>query len=457
VSSSHSPDPDPAHENGKGVGVGVAAAADGMTAHGDHAESHVPVHAVRGTGKGILVGVLLLGAVLGLTFFTVTRHRTTLENSLKQQTENALDTPSAVNVVPVRYGSRSRSISLPGETQGWYEATVYARVNGYVQQWNVDIGDSVKAGQVLAVIETPELDQQLAAAKAKAVAAQAQINLAKASMHFSQVTLDRYKDAPKGVVSDLERDERASDYQTSIARVAAAEADLNSANAEVERLDALINFQKVVAPFDGVITERRVDIGDLISAGSSSSTTALFRMAQYKKIRVFVNVPQSIAMEIHDGDDAAAVWNGEPFKGKVARNARALNPAARTLRMEVDVPNADLTLLPGMYLDVSFDVQDAKPALQIPASALNFRSGGPSVAVVSEDGRVSFRSVQIARDMGNIVEIAGGLSPDDRVVLNISNQIVDGDRVTATEIDNAPGGSTPATQPGKAVATVTEK
>lgn len=436
MNAPHSSDKELVRQNGDGDAIPDKRAAGNPNTSDKHGPSRTPVHAKRGTGAGIIAAVLLLAVGLGTTFVVVSRHREGVENSLKQETENSLHAPPEVNVVPVQYGSRDRTISLPGETRAWYEATVYARVNGYLKQWNVDIGDSVKAGQVLAVIETPELDEQLTAAKAKVVESQAQINLAQSGENFSQVTLNRYKDAPKGVVSDLERDERSSDYQTSVARVAAAEADLNSANAEVERLNAMIAFQKVTAPFDGVITERRVDIGDLISAGSTTNTTSLFRIAQYDQIRVFTDVPQSAALEIHDGHRAIAVWNGRTFAGTVARTSRSLNPSARTLRVEVDVPNPQMALLPGMYLDVDFNVQDAKPALQIPASAMNFRSGGLQVAVVSDDGHVSFKPVTIARDMGNIVEIASGLAVGDRVVLNISNQIADGDLVKASLVED---------------------
>jgi len=336
----------------------------------------------------------------------------------------------------VQYGPPTHIISLPGETRAWYESTIYARVSGYLAKWNVDIGDQVKAGQVLATIDTPELDHQLVAAQAKEAASEAQLNLAKATMHFSEVTFGRYKDAPKGVVSDLERDERDADYETSVARVAAAESDLNSAKAEVENLQDMIAFQKVRAPYDGTITERRVDIGDLVTAGSTASTTSLFRMAQSDQLRVFVDVPQDTAPDIHDGDEATAVWNGKTFVGKVARNARAINLTAKTLRMEVDIPNANMALLPGAYLNVNFKTKDEKPSLQVPASAMNFRSGGPAVAVVSDDGRISFHSVTIARDMGNVVEIASGISVGDHVALNISNQIMDGDYVTATEVED---------------------
>jgi RND family efflux transporter MFP subunit len=394
------------------------------------------VKALPNTGKKIFAAVILLAIVLGITFFVVNTHHAAAERVLSVDANTVENTPPAVNVVTVQYGPPTHIITLPGETRAWYESTIYARVSGYLAKWNVDIGDHVKAGQVLATIDTPELDHQLMAAQAKESAAEAQVKLTQATAHFSQVTFARFKDAPKGVVSDLERDERDANYETSMARVAAAESDLNSTKADVENLQSMLAFQKVRAPYDGTITERRVDIGDLVTAGSTASTTSLFRMAQSTQLRVFVDVPQDTAPDIHDGDQATAVWNGELFTGKVARNAHAINLAAKTLRMEVDIPNSHGTLLPGAYLDVNFQTKEAKPLLMIPASALSFRSDGPAVAVVADDGRVSFHPVVIGRDMGNVVEIASGLSAGDHVAMNISNQIAEGDHVTAEEVED---------------------
>jgi RND family efflux transporter MFP subunit len=403
-----------------------------------HGGFHQPVHAQAHTGAKIAVFVVLLAAGLAATYFVVSQRRAAAERSLAAEAESASETAPVVSVTSVQYGPPTHIISLPGETRAWYESTIYARVSGYLAKWEVDIGDPVKAGQILATIDTPELDHQLVAAQAKEATSEAQLKLAQAAMHFSEVTFGRYKDAPKGVVSDLERDERDAEYQTNVARVAAAESDLNSAKAEVGNLEAMIDFQKVRAPYDGIITERRVDIGDLVTAGSTANTTSLFRMAQSDQLRVFVDVPQETAPDIHDGDDATAIWNGKTFDGKVARNSRAINMTAKTLRVEVDIPNPNMALLPGTYLMVEFKTKDEKPLLQVSASAMNFRSGGPSVAVVSNDGHVRFHPVTIARDLGTVVEIASGLSPGDRVALNISNQISDGDVIKPLE-ETLPG------------------
>jgi RND family efflux transporter MFP subunit len=333
----------------------------------------------------------------------------------------------------------SRTIPWPGECRAWYETTIYARVSGYVKPGFVDIGDHVKAGQVLATIETPEMEQQLATAQAKVNADDAQVKLAQANVHFAEVTLARYKDAPKGVVSDLERDEKEADYQISMARLTSADSNLSSSQSEVDRYKAMIAFQKVTATFDGIITQRRVDIGDLVTAGSTTNTTPLFMLAQSDKIRVFVEMPQSIAPEIHDGDKAIATAEQFPdrqFIGVVGRTSSAISDTSKTLRVEVDVPNADMSLLPGMFVRVNFDIKEQTPSLVIPASAINFRTGGPQVATVSSDGRVTFHNVKIARDLGDTIEIKSGLKVDDRVILNTSYQIANGDVVKANEMES---------------------
>lgn len=387
----------------------------------------------RGTGLMIYAAVFLFAVILVIAYVVVAHKRAAREEAIDKASQLNAHAASPVDVVRIEPASDTHTITKPGETRAWFETTVYARVSGYLKEWKVDIGDHVKAGQVLAIIDTPEIDQQLAAATAKVSADEAQINLAKANVHFAEVTLARYKGALKGVVSDVERDQHAADYQTSIARQQAAEADRASSEADVNRLNALSQFKIVTAPFDGVITDRRVDIGDLVTAGSTSSTTSLFKLAQYNKIRVFTYLPQSLVAEVRDGSHATALLNGRKYPGLVARNARALDPVTKMLRVEVDIPNDSLEILPGMYLDVLFTVKDDHPALEIPASALNFRTGGPQVALVGDDGAVTFKDVSISRDLGPIVEIAGDIHPNDRVALNISNQINDGDKVTPTE------------------------
>jgi len=326
-------------------------------------------------------------------------------------------------------------LTLPGETRGWYSSTIYARVNGYLAKWFVDIGDRVKKDQVLATIDTPDLDAQLAAAQAQLVAQQAEEKVKEADAEFAKTTYERWQGSPKGVVSDQEREDKKARYEGGIAQLNAARARVDLDQANVDRLTFLTKFKQVTAPFDGVITERRVDIGDLITAGSTANTTSLFRIVQSDQIRVFADVPQTASVHLDVGTQAeitATDYPGRVFKGNITRTSRSIDPRARTLRVEVDLPNKDFVLVPGMYVTVTFHL---KPTtfVQVPASALLFRAGGPQVALVDKSGTVKFQDVNIARDDGSFVEIASGLAEGDQVALNISNQIADGQKVTIAE------------------------
>ena len=428
-------------------GVAERAADDEIASHAD--ASHVPVHAAAGTGRRLGLIVLLLVLALGAGFLIRRHERNGAEMSLARETNNSADAPAAVDVVRAAYASPDHVLSLPGETRAWYESTIYARVSGYVDKWTRDIGDRVHKGDELAVIDTPELDDQLAAARAKARATDAEIRVASTNHDFAQKQFDRWTKSPRGVVSPVEQEEKEAAFYSSEAKLTAAQAQAKLDEAEVKRLEDLSRFRTVVAPFDGTITGRKIDVGDLVTAGSTANTTSLFQIAKADTIRVFTDVPQSAALEIHDGMAATVVareFPGRPFDGKVARTSRSIDPTAKTLTVEVDVKNEDLALLPGMYVEVSFKTNEAKPPLRIPASALTFRSGGPQVAVVAADGTVTFHDVSIARDLGDSIEIGSGLAAGDQVALNISNQVANGDRVVANEV-SADGGPAPAVHP----------
>lgn len=367
-----------------------------------------------------------------LAFLTVHLIKLHTEHDLVRDTEASTSARPTVDVVVVHNRVAAGSLTLPGETAAWYQSTIYARVSGYVSKWCVDIGDQVKAGQLLATIDTPELDAELAAARAQLQVAQAQVKVKQADAAFAASTYERWRDSPKGVVSDQEREDKKAGDVSAAAQLEAARAQVNLDQADVDRLSAFEQFKRVTAPYAGTIIERRVDIGNLVTAGSSASTTSLYRMAQDDPIRVFVEVPQSAAPDLMkvgvpariSTDDAS----GQPITGSVTRTSDAVNPQARTFRVEVDIPNADRRLVPGLYVQVAFQLQNGS-ASQVPAAALVFQAGGPKVAVVDSDGAVHFRAVTIARDDGDRVELSSGVSDDDRLVLNISNQIVDGEKV----------------------------
>jgi len=325
---------------------------------------------------------------------------------------------------------------LPGETAAWFETTIYARVNGYVAKWLVDIGDHVKKGQLLATIETPELDAELQAARAQLKASEAQVVARQAEAEFSKTTNERWRDSPKGVVSDQERDAKKADYESAEAHLYAADAQVNLDKSKVDQYGALAEFKQVRAPFDGTITERKIDIGNLVTAGSGSTTTSLYRMAQTDPLRIFVDVPQSAAGELMTPGVPAEIRAGGAvggvFAGKIARSAEAINAQARTMRVEVDMPNADHKLVPGMYVNIAFRLPP-RGLVEVPAAALIFRASGTQVAQVDAGGKVRFANVMIARDNGSLVQLASGVRPGDKLVLNISSQIAEGQSVAVND------------------------
>jgi RND family efflux transporter MFP subunit len=394
-----------------------------------------------GTGRKIKISAATAAIVLLSGFLVVHFLRSSGESQLREASKAESARRPPVNVIIARSSAETRPLTLPGETAAWYESTLYARVTGYVAKWNVDIGDPVRQGQILAIIETPELDADLAAARAELTAAQAQVKVRAAEAEFASSTNERWRDSPKGVVSDQEREAKRADYDSAVAKLNAARAQVALDRARVERFTALTQFKQVTAPFDGTVTERRVDIGNLVTAGSTNNNTLLYRVSQENPMRVFVDVPQSASGELMKANIPVQITAGSIpgriFRGEIARTAKAINPQARTLRVEVDIPNADQALVPGMYVDVAFALQSTN-LVQVPAAALVFRSSGPQVAVVNDAGRVSFRKVTIARDDGNMVELGSGLSPGDKVALNISSQIGDGETVAVSESAGGP-------------------
>ena len=386
-----------------------------------------------GRMRRIAVGLaLILLAGFALTFFFKSRD----ESALANESRDAASQPSMVTVVTAQPAAGERALTLPGETAAWYESTIYGRVNGYVAAWHADIGDHVRQGQTLATIDTPELDAQLAAARAQLNAVQSQVVVREAEAELATTTYARWRDSPKGVVSDQEREEKRADFDSATARLNAARAQVAVSRADVDHYAALAEFKRVVAPFDGTIVERRIDIGNLVTAGSTAATTSLYRMSQDRPIRVFVDVPQRASGELMKPGLAVKIrasnLPGRVFDGTIARSSRSINPQARTLKVEVDLPNADQALVPGMYVDVAFQMA-AGPLLQVPAAALLFRTSGPQIAVVDPDGHIHFHAVTIARDQGSHVELGSGVNAGDRIALNLSSQIGDGDLVSVRE------------------------
>jgi RND family efflux transporter MFP subunit len=399
----------------------------------------------RRTGVKLGFFALLLAAALVIAFVVVQHRRAAAESSLDSESASSAAIPAQVNFVHPTFGASTRTLTLPASARGWYQSTIYARVSGYVDHWYADIGDRVKKGQLLATIDTPDLDAQFDAAQHQFLVAQSEVTVAKANADFAKKQYDRWRDAGPGVAAVQETEEKQAASQSGVAQLQAAQSKADAAKADVDRLGALKEFKRVTAPYDGVITTRNIDIGDLITAGSTASTSPIYGMAQVDQIRVFVDVPQLAAVAMTVGTPAVGVANEvpeHPFRGTIARTSNAIDSSAKTLHVEVDMPNPDGLLLPGMYLQLTFQLKQGA-LLQIPASALLFHTSGPQVAVIGDDNKVAFHDVTIAHDQGDVVQIGSGLSSTDRIALNISDQIAAGDKVNP--VDNS--------QPAPAVST----
>jgi RND family efflux transporter MFP subunit len=331
-----------------------------------------------------------------------------------------------VLTITVRRSAPTSDFDLPGSIEALHESPIYARTNGYVTSWTSDIGAHVRAGQLLAQIQSPEIDQQAAQAKA-------QIGQLQANLTFAKRTLDRWKALEKdSVVTEQEVDQYQAGYD-------AAVANLEAGQANYQHLVELQRFERVTAPFDGVITSRGVDIGNLVTAGSTLGATGstasarpLFSISGTDTVRVYVNVPQSAMAFVQPGAKVGIVVRELPaqvFRGTVTRNARALDAASRTLLTEVQIPNPKGILIPGMYVQAHFQVTSAKPPILVPANALIVRADGPQVAVVQADEKIHFQKLQLGRDFGDRVEVVDGLDDGAQLVVNPSDDVREGVKV----------------------------
>jgi RND family efflux transporter MFP subunit len=374
---------------------------------------------------------LIAGAVAILIAVAGIAARMIHEHSVAQWTD-AQAIPTVAVVTPER-GVTGLQTVLPGDIEAWYEAKIYARVNGYLKEWYFDYGAQVKKGQVLAVIDAPDLDAQLAAAKANLNSALAQVDVRKAQMEFARSTYIRWRDSPKGVVSVQEQESKKADYGSANAAYEASLADVNADRGVVDRLNALEQFKYLVAPFDGVVTERNTDIGALINAGSGAGGGLLFKVADVHEMRVYVQVPQAISAGIHEGLAADLVLPQYPervFHAKVATTAAAIDTSARTLLVELHADNPDAVLQPGTFAEVHFELPSNPDMVHIPTSALIFREGGMQVALVGPDNRAELRSVTLGRNLGTEVEVLKGLTPSDRVINSPPDSLATGDLVS---------------------------
>ena len=382
------------------------------------------------SGHGALIAIVIFIVVAAIVIAGVVP-RLRAKAALKVETDN-LAVPS-VQIIHPKRGSPQQEIVLPGNMQAFIDAPIYARTNGYLQSWYFDIGAHVRKGQLLAIIDTPEVDQQLEQARAD-------LNTAQANLRLSQITNDRYEGLKNtDSVAQQDVDNAHGDY-------AAKKATVDSAAYNVKRLEDLQSFTKIYAPFDGVITARNTDIGQLIDSGSSGGPAKeLFHVAAIRTLRVFINVPQPYSPAAKPGitaDLTLAQFPGRKFQGKLVRTANAIDLATRTLLVEVDVDNPTGELLPGAFTEVHLKIPSDIPTFIIPVNALVFRAAGLQLATVV-DNKVKLIAIGPGRDFGSEIEVVSGLTGQESVIISPPDSIIDGEEVKIAQ-PNPQGGSSSA-------------
>ncbi len=371
----------------------------------------------------LIVGLLLLLLIAGGAITMLMRLRSSRVLA-KETDQDSIPTVAVTRPVAEK---PDEELVLPATLQAYEESPIYARTNGYLLHWYKDIGSRVNKGELLADIDTPEVDQELLQARAARQQIVAQLDLAK-------INADRYLNLRKtDSVSQEEADQQTSGYQQ-------AQANLAAADANVRRLQEMESFKHVYMPFSGVITKRNVDPGALINAGAGAAGKELFDIARVDPLRVYISVPQSYAPAIKNGGDAVVTlqeYPGQKFIGKIVRTSESIDPTTRTLLTEVDVPNKKGQLLPGSFGEVHFHVGMGARKVTLPVNTMLFRTEGPQVAVVGSDGKVGLRSIMIGRDYGTSLEILGGVDVSDRVVVNPADSLEQGQQVNVAP-ENAP-------------------
>lgn len=325
---------------------------------------------------------------------------------------------ASVSVIHPKRGEMREEIVLPGNIQAFVDAPIYARTSGYLKTWYTDIGTRVKSGQLLAEIDSPEIDQQL-------YQANAQLSTAQATLKLAEITMNRDLALPKDAIPRQDVDNAVGAYE-------ADKATVEAATANVKHLEQLVAFEKVVAPFDGLITARNTDVGQLVNAGNGGVAQDLFRISATDKLRIFISVPQMYSQAVMPGVNAELTLTESPgrhFVGKVARNTGAIDPTTRTMLTEVDIDNTSGQLMPGAYAEVHLKLPAATATLVVPVTALIFRSEGLQVAVVRDGNRAELVHVTQGRDFGAEVEITSGITSQDSVIINTPDSLTSGEIV----------------------------
>lgn len=375
---------------------------------------------------GLITAVIMLIILLLLIVMR-------MQTASQLRTETDAQAIPVVSTIPAAPGPSVEEIVLPGNIRAWHEATIYARTNGYIKKWYVDIGSRVKTGDLLAVIESPEIDAQLAQSEAD-------LNTATANQNLAKSTAARWVNLLKtDFVSKQETDEKVSAAKAMTARVI-------SAKANRDRLRQLVGFERIVAPFDGVITSRTTDIGSLINAGSSNTAVELFRIVQANPLRVYVQVPQNYTSSIKPQMTASlhfAEHPGKIFSAKLLQTADAIDPGTRTLLTQFKLDNSSGTLLPGGYTEVHLKMPVSKQLIRLPVNTLLFRAQGLQVATVNADHKIVLKSITVSRDFGKMVEVSSGLTSGERVVVNPPDSIYNGEQVRLAPASVKPGSTVP--------------
>jgi RND family efflux transporter MFP subunit len=370
--------------------------------------------------RGLLIFTVAAAIVLGMAIAGGIIARAKSNAALLNETKS--DAVPTVSIVRPQLTSGAEEVVLPGNMQAFVDTPIWARSSGYLKVWYVDIGARVKQGELLATIESPETDQQLEQAKE-------QLNTAQANLKLSEITAERY-------VNLFKTDSVAKqDVDNAVQAAAANAATVKSATANMSRLQQLVGYEKVYAPFDGVITARNVDVGALVDADTNTAGKELFHLSSNSTLRVYVNVPEAYSRSATPGVNASLTLNefpGRQFRGKIVRNADAIDMNSRTLLIEVDVPNSTGELLPGSYVSVHLKIPSKVRAVVIPANALLFRSEGLRVAIV-RGNRTVLQPVSLGRDFGDTVEVVSGVGPTDSVIVNPSDSIVSGQQVNTQQ------------------------
>lgn len=405
--------------------------------HSSHQQQNGDRPPISGARALLALGIFLIICIVLVAILLVPRLRA--KDELRRRTDQLA--VAAVTVEKPQPGEPSQEIVLPGNMFAYIDSPIYARTDGYLERWYFDIGAHVTKGQLLATIASPEVDQQLAQAKAE-------LATAVANSKYARQQAQRYTDL---LASNAVARQDAENFVT---QAASTDTQVQSAQANVSRLEQLTGFEKVYAPFDGVVTARDVDIGTLISAGSGATGREMFHLDDEHVMRVYVNVPQADAPNTPPGTPADLTLNeypGRRFTGKVVRTSHAIDPASRTLLVEVDVPNPQGLLVPGAYTQVHFRVNVPQQTMIIPVSTLMFRQEGLRVATVVDGNKAKLVPITIGQDDGRVVQVLEGLGPNDLVVQNPPDSLVDGEtvRVVQPNQGGVPGAPQPEHEPAQ--------